>query len=295
VIVCIILIVICLTLGIIFSLPKYANNGVAAVLFATALAAVLYQFLGGIGSDTKVQLGVFKFGGSVAVLIGFMFLLKNEILPNKDTELIVEPQKGWIPISVSDGSIKSVKIKINGSTYRTFPDSGAVKEFEKMGKFFTIHDNDTSGKHCVLKKDESVLAEFPLENIKSERLFRKMKEPGKSDVMIVTLYPDSTQKQRLKQNFGYEKMPFDIKVMGSQYQFLDMAEQTRVISSDANDVFASKPFDYNLIATAQPNIYWNVIIVGADLRRDGYRQKRKDGTETEKYVRFLIQKIELLK
>jgi hypothetical protein len=52
------------------------------IFFSIALASILYQFLGGIGDTNSFNLGAIKFGGSAAILLGFMWFLKSSTLFN---------------------------------------------------------------------------------------------------------------------------------------------------------------------------------------------------------------------
>lgn len=102
------------------------DSQLAAVLLALALAAILYKFLGGNQAENSLSIGVLKFGGSAAVLGGFIWLL-SEVIFDKDVPptgeriVSVTPTTGWYAAELNSGVALPVSILLGDSIVQTFP------------------------------------------------------------------------------------------------------------------------------------------------------------------------------
>ncbi len=93
--------------GIVFFVMGYYQ--LSSVLFAIAIASILYRFLGGLGEENSLGMGAIKLSGSAAVLGGFIYLL-NGTLSDTDIRHLVEPHGNWIPVNPKTGGVVSVVI-----------------------------------------------------------------------------------------------------------------------------------------------------------------------------------------
>lgn len=128
------LIVVGVGLGIYFR--TQGDSQLAAVLLALALAAILYKFLGGNQETNRLSIGVLKFGGSAAVLGGFIWLLSQVIFTDKfevpADEAVVSflPADGWYAARTATGAPLSLEVLINDTIVRTIarPDALTLSE-----------------------------------------------------------------------------------------------------------------------------------------------------------------------
>lgn len=121
-IVLIVLIIVGVGAGIWFRLQ--GDSQLSAVLLSLAFASILYKFLGGAQEDNSLKLGVIKFGGSAAVLGGFIWLLsqvifKEEITPifvGEDLTFRTEPATGWYAADTKTGVPIDLKLEAADTT-----------------------------------------------------------------------------------------------------------------------------------------------------------------------------------
>ncbi|MFA8449770.1 MAG: hypothetical protein ACEPOW_03660 [Bacteroidales bacterium] len=121
----IVLIAIGLIFGVVFFRPGFYD--LSLIMFSIALASILYQLLGGIKESNSFNLGAIKFGGSAAILIGFMYFLDQVIYPSQEEQNSqkhvqeIFSKMNWIPININSGKIHEFH----------FPDIQFAKVFPK--------------------------------------------------------------------------------------------------------------------------------------------------------------------
>jgi hypothetical protein len=182
------------------------------IFFSIALASILYQFLGGIGDTNSFNLGAIKFGGSAAILIGFMWFLKSIVfIPGEENKISIKGPK-WIPISTETG--KTVQISIsNGKDTLVFPDSISKKEREAHG-LGVLEDEEKKGTFRVksLRGKGERIGYFELSDLKSSTLFNDVNiDPGEKRIKEFFLYPDSVSRNSTE-DYDNLALPFEVKV-----------------------------------------------------------------------------------
>lgn len=206
----IVLIVIGLAGGIIFFMMN--QKDLSLVLFSVALASILYQFLGGIGDSNAFNLGALKFGGSAAILIGFMFFLKKVVfIPSPENCKLIISEKGWIPINANDGKTLSVNIS-NGAEQKVYPDP--TDSSKRKSQSFQIAEKDSST-FSVLSNDEAEeIGFFNLSNFKTSTLYNKTEIDNESEikVKVFELNPDDPNNDSTLDKNELKSLPFEIKV-----------------------------------------------------------------------------------
>jgi hypothetical protein len=205
-----------LVAGIIFFINEMIPLSV--VFFAIAIGSILYQFLGGIGEQNTVKFGFIKFGGAAAILLGFMFFLKEvvfEPIP-KNPSLRISPEEGWMPIDTETGKIKKVTIS-NGDTKAVFPDTvNQLFVQERKNHEYLLSKISPSKFTIQLKsKPTDTVGFIDIHNFTETGLFNKVKIAEDSRaIQIFTLYPDDPTKNS-SNKIGNIALPFEIKVFSS--------------------------------------------------------------------------------
>ncbi|MBE0638367.1 MAG: hypothetical protein IH598_07600 [Bacteroidales bacterium] len=220
-----------LVAGIVFFI--YEMKELSVVFFAIAIGSILYQFLGGIGEQNTVTFGFIKFGGAAAILLGFMYFLKEVVLDPvpKDLSLSINPEQGWVPIDTETGKIKKITIS-NGSTKAVFPDS--VNEMlaqERKNHEYQLSRISPSKFSLELKsKPTDTVGFIDLNNFTETGLFNKVKIAEDSRaIQIFTLYPDDPTKNSSKK-IETIALPFEIKVFGtSRFSIEPFIENQEVV------------------------------------------------------------------
>lgn len=203
----------------------------SAILFSIALASILYQFLGGIGDSNKFKLGAIKFGGSAAVLIGFMFYLKGvAFVPTPEEYKLNISGENWIPISVETGKTVPVTIT-NGQETREFPDSILAEKRQSLD--YKVEEMN-AGQYVILTSSSSEtekerIGNFKLNNLKASGLFNNIKiNDDEKRVQVFKLYPDK-QDQNSSLDLEELDLPFEISVYKrSRFEISLLAEDNSV-------------------------------------------------------------------
>lgn len=128
------LIVVGVGLGIYFR--TQGDSQLSAVLLALALAAILYKFLGGNQETNSLSIGVLKFGGSAAVLGGFIWLLSQVIFTDRfevqadEAVVSFSPADGWYAARTATGAPLDLEVLVNDTLVRTVnqPDATTLAE-----------------------------------------------------------------------------------------------------------------------------------------------------------------------
>ena len=255
------LIVVGVGLGIYFRMT--GDNQLSAVLFSLAFASVLYKFLGGEKDENSLTLGVVKFGGSAAVLGGFIWLLSKIIfvndalpVPAANYNFTTEPSKDWYAADIHTGAPIAVNLSL-GDTSLRFPmhEINAEKlqnrrfqlnEIEK-GRFNLFPLNDT----------QNVLGKINLEDIKCSHALVDFKISNEGSITIFTTYPNrsnqrsSEQIEKIEINNNVRERPypfpfviktvgtsFSIKIRGADDYLIsdrEVVRKTPIIINDPNE------------------------------------------------------------
>ncbi len=225
-----------LVLGIIFFL--LGKKDLSLVLFSIAIANILYKFLGGIGEGSTFQIGVLKFGGAAAILIGFMYFFKTFIfIPTPELYKLEISDKYWMPISIETGKIKPVIIK-SGPQEIHFPNQSNSEYLENRKKHeYQISSKNDNQFSIELKSTPTDTVGFvDINNFKVKGLYNKIvNADDETKIQVFTLYPD-------RENYNSSKkiknvsLPFDIEVFNTSrfsikpfYKNLEVAKRTSYI------------------------------------------------------------------
>lgn len=209
----IILIVVGLVGGAVFYL--YFDKDLSLIFFSISLAAILYQFLGGINEENQFNLGAIKFGSSAAVLIGFMFFFKKVIFTSQPmSQEVVFSEKNWLPIDKQTGSVIPLQISVGDKVVKVPADSTEllpkykldVKENE--GKFLVGLANNISDE---TGKDNRIVGEFTLKDLDTRSLFNTV-DLGDEELQIFFLYKDVNKKNSSNKIDLDRELPFVINV-----------------------------------------------------------------------------------
>lgn len=201
-----------ITLGIL--LYNAADTRISCVMFSIALACILYQFLGGIDKETSFQLGVIKFGGTAAILAGFMLLLTTQIMPSKKS--YIDAEENWLPIAISDGRIVDVKFISGSDTIHK-----KKEEYINKRKDHRFKLKDRSDSEFSVEYESNSLGEMEdvgfidTKSFKTKRLFNSIEIADKEEkiVQVFWLLPnskDSCSTEGLKPEID---LPFEIKLL----------------------------------------------------------------------------------
>lgn len=232
-----------ITIGIIGGITFYlfGLKPLSAVMFAIALASILYQFLGGIGDTNNFNLGAIKFGGSAAILIGFMWYLKFfGFAPTPENYKLDISEKNWIPIEKASGKTLQVKIS-NGNEEdpeeAIFPDS--VSAQARASHTYLVEEGKDARFYIKTPGQPSeTVGQFSLSSFNCSTIFNKMEiSDDEKAIQIFTLYPDREDKNSTK-DIKNLNLPFEVKVFNEsrfsillsdqpEQPFLDNAEVVR--------------------------------------------------------------------
>jgi hypothetical protein len=204
-----------LLLGIVFYLNSHKE--LSLVLFSIALASILYQFLGGIGDGNSFQLGAIKFGGSTAVLMGFMFFFKNVVYVPVPEEynLDVKPDRGWIPVDIRTGEVSPVKIT-NNLQSKSYPLNETYKEERKKHNYQLSESGSNRYSIQLTRNLSDTIGYVHLNGFKTRNLYNKITNSPEPRVQVFKLYPeDETRNSTAK--LKNVKLPFEIKVSGAWF------------------------------------------------------------------------------
>lgn len=205
--------------GIILGVVFYEDHkDLSLIMFSIALASILYQFLGGIQEDNSVQLGAIKFGGSAAILIGFMFFFKKFIfVPNaSEYNLEIYPDNKWIPISEETGAIKQISISNNKDTLQ-FPNPKVNDHINsrKQHQYRLFEQNESNFYIALNNSSADTVGTVNIHNFKTNKLFNQLKvSDDEKRIQIFELYPEIPEKNSSRKLTNIH-LPFEIKVFNT--------------------------------------------------------------------------------
>lgn len=142
-----IVIIFVIALGLIGSIIIYACRLpipaiVVGILLGTAIAALVYRFLGGIPPETTFKVGALKVTGTMAALIGSALLFNNILeKQTRDLDNLFKPNyENWIAVSKNSGT--PIGLKVIGVGKIRPPDQNIFSEIpltvQKDGGYFQI-------------------------------------------------------------------------------------------------------------------------------------------------------------
>lgn len=204
-----------------FSGHKGAEN-ISLIMFSIALASILYQFLGGIKEENSFQLGAIKFGGSVAVLIGFMFFFKKIVFTTADPQMVVSPNSNWIPINAETGRLIPLKISFGDSTIE-YPSSN-LKHQRKFHKFMLAEktpDQFYVGIENYQGKNMDTIGFIELDDFNTKCLFnRTVSDPSPSEpVFPFKLIPEEEDRCSTEGDYFADELDFPFEIRTSKARF----------------------------------------------------------------------------
>lgn len=254
-IVLVILIGLGIGLGILYRTK--GDDQLSAILFSLAFAAVLYKFLGGSQEDNSLSVGVIKFGGSAAVLGGFIWLLSQVIFAGGAIDFPTAgllnfrsvPSTGWYIADTKTGEPIQVNIEVGDSTLqlpmhkvrtdRLKTRRYELNEFEK--EHFALSPLGNSG---------DTLGQIYLDDIKGESVSGGFGELKASDAFLFKLYPNVRGRRnsvevenKLVQSGQRESIfpfPFIIKTYGTLFSVKKRDTKEAIVSD--REVARSNPF-----------------------------------------------------
>lgn len=272
----VILIMLGVGLGIYFRTA--GDNQLSAVLFSLAFASVLYKFLGGTGEENGFQVGVMKFGGSAAVLGGFIYLLSQIVFANDtvncpDNELLnlrSIPNSGWYIADTKTGEPIEIELGL-GDTTLQLPQHQVrydriktrryqLKEFENEHFFIS-----------PLGSESDTLGQVYLSDILGESLSNSVQNIQAKEAYVFKLYPNrggsrtSAEIEDFLKRTGRREsifpFPFIIKSYGTLYSIKLRSGET--LYSD-REILQKNPFIIPEKKADGTTDYWLLDIVHAN-------------------------------
>jgi len=211
----IVLIIAGLVLGIVFAFTD--NPAISIIMFSIALACILYQFLGGIGSQNSFQLGVIKFGGSAAVIAGFMYFMKTVLFNGETANCDINvSERDWVPLCLKTGQvIDPVVIGCSMDTIK-FPATGSNYSQRIANLEYGISDFNNGRFNIFPEKfPEQVVGYIEIDKFNDKGLFNKVKvDEDETCIQDFELYPERDT-QNSTNDLNEISLPFEIEVFNT--------------------------------------------------------------------------------
>ena len=277
-IVLIILIIVGVGLGIYFRTA--GDNQLSSVLLSLAFASVLYKFLGGTQADNSLSVGVIKFGGSAAVLGGFIWLLsqvifKEEIRPiitGSELNFQIDPSTGWYPADTKTGAPVDLKLS-TADTSIQLPLHDIRIDHIKNRRFQLAEFEDSHFYLTPIGNVEDTLGQVYLSDIIGKSIASQNGELEIQDVFIFKLFPHKKGKRSSAEieNILVEKgrregvfpFPFTIKSFGTVFSIKNRTDNSPILVDQ--EVAQKNPIiipDKQLDGTTD---YWIAYILHANM------------------------------
>ncbi|MEO1049585.1 MAG: hypothetical protein AAFX87_03130 [Bacteroidota bacterium] len=217
--------------GILFYLQGYKD--LSGVMLSISLASILYKFLGGIDAKNTFTLGAIKFGGSTAVLAGFIYFLVKVIFVAEPTvqKVDISPADRWIPIDAYTG--ESIEVTISSADqepvkYPVSPDEIAQR---KQHRYQIIQNGDDADQMYVVlnsnQQNPETIGYVEFRDIQSDKLFSRVSVNDDDEMEVFTLYPYGDMNSTNKLNLD---LPFEIKVFGTRFSIVYEGQETPLVS-----------------------------------------------------------------
>lgn len=227
-------------IGLLLGVMSYIKDckDISAIFLGISIGCILYQFLGGISSENSVQLGVIKFGGSAAVVLGFIFFINNYIFIAEEQ---VIPDT-LIPLDAKTGEIIELSI-ISGKDTLTYPFDHMKAEFlakQQKKEYYLTRDEE---KYCI-NADNHIIGCVDIDHSKAN-LFSSIGNCSGNDytgIDVFYLYPDSADASS-STLLGYD-YPFNIQYhdnlqfsIGKWVSRREVAKRTSYVIPDGDCIY----------------------------------------------------------
>lgn len=219
-----IVILIMMAAGFVFGIVFYYDGqpAISSVMFSIALASLIYRFLGGIGNQNSLTLGAIKFGGSAAVVFGFMYgintFIFGAVAHGASAEVTISPARGWVPIDEYSGKATEVRISLQDSVLlhvTASPDWQAARLSTELRPLPGASSDQIyiSGLRSHDTLGYARISELPIEGI-----YRSLSLNSDRDSYRFDLYPDREPKSSKKVE-EVKDLPFTVQLKNrARYQ-----------------------------------------------------------------------------
>ena len=290
-IVLILLIVVGVGLGIYYRTA--GDNQLSAILFSLAFASVLYKFLGGMEADNSLSVGVIKFGGSAAVLGGFIWLLSQVIFKEKITPLFsgaelnlqIQPSTGWYAADTKTGVPVDLKLSASDTTIQ-LPLHDVRTDRIKNRRFQLEEFEDSHFYIMPVGNTEDTLGQVYLSDIKGKNISNKNGGLAIQDVFIFKLFPHKegnrssaeiedilVKKGRRETVFPF---PFIIKAFGTVFSIKNRADNSPILVDQ--EISQRHPIIIPQKQTDGTTDYWVAYVLHANMLSSDYMQHYMEWT-----------------
>jgi len=277
-IVLIVLIIVGVGLGIYYR--TQGDNQLSAILFSLAFASVLYKFLGGTQAENSLSVGVVKFGGSAAVLGGFIWLLSQVIFKESTPSIFtgntldfqIEPATGWYAADTKTGTPIELKLAA-GDTSLQLPFHEVRKDRIKNRRYQLEEFEDSHFYLSPVGNKEDTLGQVYLSDISGESLMQAGGDLAVKDVFIFKLFPqkfnnrtsveienDLVRRGRRETVFPF---PFIIKALGTVYSIKNRSDNSPILVDQ--EVNQKQPIIIPEVQQDGTTDYWIAYILHANM------------------------------
>ena len=290
-IVLIVLIIIGVGLGIYYRTA--GDNQLSAILFSLAFASVLYKFLGGMHADNSLSVGIIKFGGSAAVLGGFIWLLSQVIFKEEITPIIaganlnfqIEPSTGWYAADTKTGALVDLKLTASDTTIKL--PLHDVRTDRIRNRRFQLEEFEDSHFYIMpVGNVEDTLGQVYLSDIVGESISSQSGELEIQDVFIFKLFPHKegnrnsaeiedilVKKGRRETVFPF---PFIIKSFGTVFSIKNRVDNSPILVDQ--EVSQKNPIIIPQQKTDGTTDYWVAYVLHANMLSPDYMQHYMEWT-----------------
>ena len=290
-IVLILLIIVGVGLGIYYRTA--GDNQLSAILFSLAFASVLYKFLGGMESDNSLSVGVIKFGGSAAVLGGFIWLLsqvifKEDISPtiaSANLNFAVEPATGWYPADTKTGAL--IDLKLNAADTSIQLPLHNVRTDRIKNRRFQLEQFEENHFYIMpVGNAEDTLGQVYLSDIMGQSIASQNGELNIQDVFIFKLFPHKegnrssaeiedilVKKGRRESVFPF---PFIIKAFGTVFSIKNRADNSPILMDQ--EISQKNPIIIPQKQADGTTDYWVAYVLHANMQSSDYTQHYMEWT-----------------
>jgi hypothetical protein len=275
------------------------DNQLSAILLSLAFASVLYKFLGGTQADNSLSVGVIKFGGSAAVLGGFIWLLsqvvfKEEIsIPHAGAKLSfqVEPATGWYAADTKTGAPVNLKLTTSDTTIQLPLHDVRIDRIKN--RRFQLEEFENSHFYITpVGNKEDTLGQVYLSDIMGTSIASQTGEFDIQDVFIFKLFPHKVgdrssaeienalvKKGRRESVFPF---PFIIKSYGTLYSVKNREDNSPILVDQ--EILQKNPVIIPEIKADGTTDYWVAYILHANMQTTDH---------TQHYMEWTVHRVDL--
>ena len=219
-------------LGIIFYYDD--QPAISAVMFAIALASLIYRFLGGIGDQNSFTLGAVKFGGSAAVIFGFMYGINTFIFSIPGVEvhapIRVQPASGWVPVDLQTGRAVRVQISQSDSLLYEVAANAAWRSKRKTNELELAPGPDTNEYYAIGEANGDTVGYTSLDQLAVDDLYRSLSLSTDRDAYRFVLYPDKEPRSS-KSIEEIKELPFEVRLQNRARYRVFLGSKTKPVAS----------------------------------------------------------------